>query len=198
MLVSELEAKYTGQVSKKLIDALADRLSVRVEKEEDIKGIIDELEKSPVRIADIQAESDRRATELTHRIKELEKQKGETAPPASPPEPKQGESKDEFLSRLEKIEKLIEDNLKREQKQKAMEVFHSRVESLKIPKAMYESVQVDTIDQVDDHVKQLDERYKELVKQIKGPEPTEPPKKGDPAAARQRIIDDIRKFSKTI
>ncbi len=200
-LVSELEAKYTGQLTKKLIEGLADRLSERVEKEEDIKGVIDELEKSPVRIADIQAESDRRATELTQRIKELEKQKVETKPAAPPeptPTPQPTTTKEEFMSRLDKIEKLIEDNLKREQRAKAMDVFQKRVEILKIPRALYEGVQVDTIDQVDDNVKQLEERYKELVKQIKGPEPTEPPKKGDPAAERQRIIDDIKRFSKKI
>jgi hypothetical protein len=192
-LVAELKGKYQGQTTTKFIDSLADRLIVKVEKEEDIKGVIDELENSPVKVADIQAEGDRRATELTQKIKELEKKAGET-PPRVEPKPKD----DDTLSRLEKIEKMLLERELREKSERAMVQFKKRIDELKIPRAMIEGIEVESTDVVDDHVSKVEKRYKELVNQIKGPEGENPPKKGDPAAARQKVVDEIRKFSKNI
>jgi hypothetical protein len=194
-LVAELKTKYQGQTTTKFIEGLADRLIGKVDKEEDIKGVIDELDNSPVKIADIQAEGDRRATELTQRIKELEKKAGETPPKV---EPKPEKKDDDTLTRLEKIEKMLLEREQREESQKAMDQFKARIDALKIPRAMIEGIKVESTDAVEDHVSNVEKRYKDLVNQIKGPSGDDPPKKGDPAKEKQRVIEEIKKYSKNI
>jgi chromosome segregation ATPase len=193
-LVAELKTKYQGQTTAKFIEGLADRLIVKVEKEEDIQGVIGELDKSAVTVADIQAEGDRRATELTQRIKELEKQVAKTKEKPEPPPP----PPDDVSARITNLEKMVADSLKRDERQRAMAAFHDRIDTLKIPRAMIEGVMLEKIDDVDDHVQQVKARYEKLVNEIRGALPEDPPRKGDPAAIKKQVIDDIRRFSKQI
>ena len=193
-ILSELTKKYTGQASKKYLENLAERLAEKIEKEEDIQGVIDELEASPVKIGDLQTEGDRRVAELK---KELEALKKKPEPPSPDPVDKlknlntEGTSQ-EVLRELESLKKEIAQERKERQRQAARAALMERIKDKQIPKALIDDATVDSVDEVDQAVERLTEKADAIRKELGTPS-QEPPKKGDqPAASKKQIVDDFQ------
>ena len=79
-ILAQLKAKHPG-VSEKVLGLIADKLVAKVTAEDEIEGVITELDNLPISIKDyadfLQKEGDRRVTEATRKPKE-----GELTPPA--------------------------------------------------------------------------------------------------------------------
>ena len=195
-ILSELTKKYTGQASKKYLENLAERLAETIEKEEDIQGVIDELEASPVKIGDLQTEGDRRVAELK---KELEALKKKPEPPSPDPDDKlknlntEGTSQ-EVLRELESLKKEIAQERKERQRQAARAALMERIKDKQIPKALIDDATVDSVDDVDLAVERLTEKADAIRKELGTPS-QEPPRKGDHlTTSAKQVEEDIKKW----
>ena len=195
-LLAELKKNYEGRLTSKFTEQLADRLAGKVEKAEDIQGVINELENAPVKIQDLQSEGDRRAKELSNRIKELESQlekKPEPPPPSTPD--------DKFNALVEKVnnfEAYLQKQAQEKQAAKAHDLLLKRVESKQIPRVLVEDAAPQSEDEVEQIITKAEARFEQLKKDIGVVRGEDPPRKGDPAADNRKIIEDIKKFTKTI
>ncbi len=183
----ELIKKYSGQATKEYLENLAERLAEKLEKEEDIEGIMTELENSPVRIGDLQTEGDRRVAKLK---KELEELKKKPEPPKEPPKPP--EKDDEVAKQIAELKKQIEDDRKDRQRQAARAKLMERIKDKQIPKALTDDIVVDSVDEVDEVFEKLVEKSEAIRKEL-GTSDQEPPRKGDPpVTSKKQIIEDLQ------
>ena len=189
LLKTELKTKYAGQLSSKFVEQLADRLISKVEKEEDIKGVIDELEKSPIKIMDLQAEGDRRASELTQKITDMrgELEKLKKAPKEAEPKKDADDPLKELREKLAEIERR---DRVREVKSKLKE----RAKEKKIPSILLDSIDIDDEAKIDDVLTGLEAKAKELKQQmISEGLVTEPPMRSSSRGNDEAITEDIKK-----
>lgn len=187
-LKSELLKKYSGQTTRDYLENLAGRLAEKIEKEEDIQGVIDELDSSPVKIGDLQTEGDRRVAKLKKELEELKKKKAEPAP-LPPPDPGSDVSRE-----IAELKKAIDQERRERRKQEARAKLMERVKDKQIPRALIDDVVIDSVDEVDDAVQRLQEKAEAIRKEIGTPS-QEQPKKGDPVQTSQKqVIEDLEKF----
>jgi hypothetical protein len=172
-LKAELKSKYTGQLTSKFIDSLAERLSEKVEKEEDIQGVLSELEKSPIKISDLQAEGDRRATEVGAKLQELRSEMEKLK--KAPKEPEHEKDDEDPLKELrEKLNEIERRDRVREVKSKLTE----RAKEKKIPRFLIDTADIDDESKIDEVIEGLESKAKELKQQmISEGLVTEPPKR---------------------
>lgn len=186
-LVAELKKKYTGQLTSKFIESLAERLSEKVEKEEDIEGVISELEQSPIRVQDLQVEGDRRATDLKKQVEELqEKLKQPPSPPKTDP-PRTDTSE---------LEQKLADLERKWSQREARSALLEKAKEKRIPQVLLANVQVDDPAKVDEVLERLEEQSTALKQEmLKEGLVTEPPKKPQGGADdSKQTRDDIEKF----
>ncbi len=183
-LLAELTKKYAGLATKEYLENLAERLAGKIEKEEDIQGIIDELEASPVKIGDLQAEGDRRTVKLKKELEELRKK------PEPPPPPKP----DDVSAQIAELKKEIEGERKERQRQAARATLMERIKDRQIPKALTDDIVIDSVDDVDDYVDKLTQQTEAIRKEIGTPS-QDPPRKGDPMKlSAKQIEEDIKNW----
>lgn len=188
-IIAELRVKYPGQLSSKFMDSLADRLAAKVEKEEDIQGAVGELDNSLIRVLDIQAEGDRRATELQKTISEM---KAELNKKVDTPPPDTAAAVQALQERLNQLEQ-----------EKQNEAIHYKLmeagRERKIPKVLLESATAKTAEEVDSVIQALEAKAVELRKELGVEIGTDPPRKATgPATTKEQVTDDIKQFSKNI
>ncbi len=182
-LIAELKTKYAGQLTTKFIESLAERLIVKVEKEEDIEGVISELDNSPIRVQDLQAEGDRRATDLNKKIQEMEerlkeKPKESVEPPKDPPDT------GDIDKRFAELEKKLS-------QRDAMITLRERAKEEKIPSVLLSGVQIEHPDKVEEVLEGLKTKTSQLQKEMIGANLVgEPPKKGTSGANNK---DQVRR-----
>lgn len=193
-LLAELKTKYAGQLTSKFIEQLTDRLILKVEKDEDIQGVIDELDNAPVKIQDLQSEGDRRAKELSNKIKELEAQltkKIEPAPPSTP-----DDKYNELLERMKNFEGYMTNQAREKEAAKAHDLLLKRLESKQIPRVLVEDAAPQSEDEVDGIILKAEARFEQLKKDIGVVKGEDPPRRGDQAAEQRKVIDDIKRITK--
>lgn len=186
-LVAELKKKYTGQLTSKFIESLAERLSEKVEKEEDIEGVISELEQSPIRVQDLQVEGDRRATDLKKQVEELqEKLKQPPSPPKA--DPPRTDTSD--------LEQKLADLERKWNQREARSALLEKAKEKRIPQVLLANVQVDDPAKVDEVLERLEEQSTALKQEmLKEGLVTEPPKKPQGGADdSKQTRDDIERF----
>lgn len=193
-IIAELKKKYAGQLTSKFMASLAERLSEKVEKEEDIEGVIGELESSVVKIGDIQTEGDRRVSELNAKLKEYERQVEELQ--AKPPEDKTIQDKVD-ITKLEGMIRSLQDKFDAKEKEalrdKARAMLLERVADKRIPKVLLDKVDVGSPDEVDEAIERLEEDHKLLRKEMGVDLSQDPPRRGEPnTGSAKQIIDDLR------
>ncbi len=189
-LKAELKTKYAGQLTSKFIDSLAERLSEKVEKEEDIQGVLSELEKSPIKISDLQAEGDRRATEVGAKLQELRSEMEKIKKAPKEPDPKKDEE-DPLKELREKLNEIERRDRVRDIKSKLTE----RAKEKKIPRVLIDSVDIDDESKIDEVIEGLATKAKELRQQmISDGLVTEPPKRPSAGGSDdEEITKDIHK-----
>jgi len=187
-LVAELKKKYAGQLTTKFIENLADRLSEKVEKEEDIEGVISELEQSPIRVQDLQAEGDRRATDLKKQIEELQDKIKQPTKPTDPPKPPRTDTSE--------LEQKLADLERKWSQREARNSLIEKAKEKRIPQVLLNNVQVDDPEKVDEVLQRLEEQSSALKQEmIKEGLVTEPPKRPQGGADdKKQTRDDIEKF----
>lgn len=203
--MAELEKKYTGQLTKKFMENLADRLAVKVKEEKDIEGAIAELENSPIRVTDLQSEGDRRATELQTKFQqtkaeiEADKNKIKEELERLKEKPPGSDNKGDD----DKIKKLEERLATFEQRETEREIKSQLVEKAKekkIPPALYKNLKIESVDEIDQVVNDLEKEAQEIKQAwINEGVVQKSPSKGDGGASgNEQIEDDIKTFSKGI
>lgn len=172
LLKTELKTKYAGQLTSKFVEQLADRLISKVEKEEDIKGVIDELEKSPIKITDLQQEGDRRASELTQKITEMRGELEKLKKPPKEPDPKKDDDP------LEELREKLAEIERRDRVREVRSKLKERAKEKKIPSILIDGIDIDDEAKIDDTLTGLEAKAKELKQQmISEGLVTEPPKR---------------------
>jgi len=195
-ILTELKKKYSGQLTTKFMESLAERLAEKVTKEEEIQGVIDELEKSPIKITDLQAEGDRRATELQKTTQELQDEikalKEEKADPPSD-DKKKGDQKD-YDQEIKALQKKLEGLEKLNKQRDARATLKERAKEKKIPSVLYEELKVDSVDEVDNIVTKLEEKALALRQEIinESVKDKKPVMGSGPVGNKQQIIDDYK------
>ncbi len=187
-LKAELTKKYAGQATKEYLENLADRLAEKIEKEEDIQGVIDELEANPVKIGDLQTEGDRRVAKLKKELEELRKK------PEPPPKetPKPPIKDDTVAEQIAELKKQIEDDRKERQRQAARAKLLERIQDKQIPKALTDDIVVDSVDEVEEAAERLIQKADAIRKEMGTPN-QEPPKKGDgQQTSRKQVVEDLK------
>jgi len=200
-LLLELNKKYAGQATSKFLESLAERLAEKVEKESEIEGIIAELDKSPIRVTDLQSEGDRRATELQAKFT---KTKSEIEAEKARIEDELKKLKDPGLPKDDDQIKKLEDRLAAfEQKEAEREIRNTlseRAKAKNIPPALYRHVTVKSLDEIDGVVADLEKESQDIKQAwinegVVGKPPSKPDgKPGD----NEQIKSDIETFSKNI
>jgi len=191
-LAAELKQKYAGRLTTKFIDELTERLSVKVTEENQIQGVINELEQSPLKITDIQGEGDRRATELQQKIKDLQAElENAKKPPPAPPPP----GSDPMLEAIKAMQSRFEALEAEGKKEKAKAVLAERIKDKQIPSVLLQAVVVNTPDEVDEAVKRLEQQTAELRKEMGHIEPDIPRRATGQAGTKEQITADIKALS---
>ena len=164
-IFAELKKKYAGQLTTKFIESLADRLSEKVEKEEDIEGVIGELEFSPIKVTDLQAEGDRRATEVSVKVKDLKEQieKLKNPPKEEPKGEPNGEPKHDHYTELKKE---LDEIKKRESRRELLTKLTEKAKAKNIPQVLIDNTSIDIEDDVDEVLSGLEAKAKELKQQM--------------------------------
>lgn len=207
-IIAELEKKYTGRLSKKLIDEIAERLSTKVKDEQEIEGVIkSELEESTIKISDLQSEGDRRATELqtkfTRTKSEIEAEKAKIKDELEElknkaPGPKKDNDKDD-----DRVKQLEDRLLAFEQKEKEREVrgeLETRAKAKKIPSALVKRVKIESVDEIDNVISDLEKESQEIRQAWinEGVVGKAPGKSDSDPDDNEQIISDIKEHSKNI
>ena len=194
-ILAELKAKYSGQLTSKFMESLSERLATKVTKEEDIQGVISELENSPIKITDLQTEGDRRATELQKRNKELQDEinalKVRTPePPAEPPKP----GAPDWAKDLQSLRSELDSMKKADQQRQARAALVERAKEKKIPSLLVDGVMVDSIDEVNEIVSKLEEKATALKQELinEGLAGKPPAKPSGVYGAKEQIANDIK------
>lgn len=202
-ILLELQKKYAGQATSKFLENLSERLAKKVEKEEDIQGVIDELDNSPITIGDLQAEGDRRATELqtkfTKTKSEIEAEKQAIKDELDGLKTKApGPPKDE-----DRVKQLEDRLIAFEQKEKEREVrteLESRAKAKKIPSALVKRVKIDSVDEIDNIIADLEKEAQEIRQGWinEGVVGKAPGKSDSEPGTDEQIKSDIEEYSKNI
>ena len=191
--MAELKKKFDGQLTTKFMESLSDRLALKIKEESEIEGAIAELENSPIKITDLQAEGDRRATaeqakqkDLKEKIKELESKK------EPPKEPEKVSDNNSLKALEEKIEEMEKDRKRREAKSK----LEAKAKEKKIPQVLIENANVESEEEIEEALVNLEAKSKELKQQfLDDGLVTEPPKKPSGGAGDDtQIKEDIKAF----
>lgn len=200
-LLLELQKKYAGQATTKFLENLAERLAEKVTKEEELQGIIDELERSPIRVSDLQAEGDRRATELQTKFSktkaDIEAEKARVEAELEKLKVLPGPGDDDKIKQLENRLAAFE---QKEQEREVRSALHERAKAKNIPAALYKHVAIKSVDEIDGIVSDLEKEAQDIRQAwindgvvAKAPARSD----GDPSNNAQ-IKDDIATFSKNI
>lgn len=186
-LKSELIKKYTGQARKEYLESLAERLADKVEKEEDIQGVLSELENSPIKIGDLQTEGDRRVAAIRKELDELKRKKPEPPPTTKPDD-------GDVSAQIAELKREILEERKGRQRQEARAELIERTRDKQIPKALIDDVKIDSVEEVESAVERLVEKTEALKKEWGGIGGQEPPKRGETGSNRKQVVDDLLKF----
>lgn len=176
-ILAELKTKYAGQLTSKFMESLAERLSEKVEKEEDIEGAIGELDGSPIKVTDLQAEGDRRATEVSAKVKDLRDQLEQLkkTPKDDPKDPPKDPPKDDQYAELKKE---LDEIKQREKRREVMGRLTERAREKKIPDILLDGITPAEDDDVDEILTGLEAKAKKLKQQmIQEGLVSEPPKR---------------------
>lgn len=194
-ILAELKAKFSGQLTSKFMESLSERLAIKVTKEEDIQGVISELENSPIKITDLQVEGDRRATELQKRNKELQDEINalKTKTPKTTAEP-QTQDAPEWVKELQSLKSELDSLKKVDQQRQARAALVERAKEKKIPSLLVDGVTVDSIDDVDEIVSKLEEKATALKQELinEGLAGKPPAKPTGTFGAKEQIAQDIK------
>ncbi len=201
-ILAELRKKYEGQATLKFLESLAERLAEKVKEEKDIQGAISELENSPIRVTDLQSEGDRRATELqakfTKTKSEIEAEKARIEEELNKlKEPGTKKPDDDQIKKLE--DRLAAFELK-EAKREIRNTLAERAKLKSIPPALYKHVTVNSLDEIDGVVADLEKEAQDIKQAwindgVVSKAPSKPDgKPGD----NEQIKSDIETFSKNI
>lgn len=164
-ILAELKKKYAGQLTQSFMENLADRLAEKVTKEEEIQGVIDELDKLPIKIKDLQAEGDRRATELQksskQKVEELEAEIQKI----------KGLKKDEPLEKdydkeIQALKQQIDDLSSTNKKERAVSKLREMAKSKKISSVLVDSVSIDDESKIDEVIKVLEEKQLKIKQEM--------------------------------
>lgn len=186
-LKSELEKRYAGQASKKYLENLAERLAHKVEKQEDIEGVLKELEDSPVKISDLQVEGDRRVSEIK---KKFEEKPPKESPPDTTPEPSK-----QPTDELDAIKRELAEMRRDRERAKARAALMERTAGKNIPRALLDDVHVDSVDDVDTAIERLEKKSEALRKEWGVALAQDPPKKGEkPSGPTRAAVEDIMRI----
>lgn len=184
-LLAELKKKYTGQLTTKFMDSLAERLAAKVEKEEDIEGVISELDNSPIRVQDLQVEGDRRTSEMQAKIREMEEK---LTKPEPKPETKPETPANAIEAKFAELEKKIN---QREARLALME----RAKEKNIPSVLLSGVNIESADRVDEVLSDLEQKATKLKQEmIDQGLVSEPPKKPTGGVKDEQAKRDIEKY----
>ena len=199
-LLAELKKNYEGRLTSKFTEQLADRLAGKVEKAEDIQGVINELENAPVKIQDLQSEGDRRAKELSNRIKELESEltKKKETPPEPPPSTPPDNLFNTVMEEMKQLRAEVQQQKQEKAAEKAKQLLLTKLEGKKIPRVLIEDANPQSAEDVDEIIQKAEAKFEQLKKDIGVVAGEEPPRRGDPAAEQRKVIDDIKRITKTI
>jgi hypothetical protein len=196
-LLAELKKKYTGQLTVKYMEALAERLEPKVKDEKDIEGVINELENLPIKITDLQAEGDRRATDeqkraqaqaaqLQTQIDELKKAK------IDEPRPTGGGAYD---LQINELKKQLTDLQHFTKKQTATSMLREVAGKKKIMSSLLEGVEIDDVSKVDEVIEKLEAKQTAIRQEFINTElGGEAPKKSTAKATNEQIRSDIEKY----
>ncbi len=170
-ILAELKKKLSG-LSNELLGLLADKLAVKATTDDQIQGVVDELEKSPIPVTEfatfLQKEGDRRATaaqqthERTLREKFDFKEKSKSAESASAEGKDQNADDDEIKSEVAALRKKLDDLEKKEQRQKVQDAFMKKVEEKKLPLALTKGRVAESEDQIDALITEMEKDYTEI------------------------------------
>lgn len=190
-ILTELKKKYSGQLTVKFMESLADRLAINVKDEKEIEGALSELDKSHIKITDLQAEGDRRATELQNQIQLLQ---GELTKlkEVKPPEPGKPDESGGFLTELKTLKQELEDFKKLDRQREARAKLTERAKEKKIPSMLIETAQIESLDQLETVLSSLEEKSTALRQEFKNSElKSNPPAKGQGTPATE-IQNEIK------
>ncbi len=187
-LLAELKKKFAGQATAKFLEQLSERLIGKVVKDEDVEVVINELENSPISIADLQSEGDRRVTEA-----QVKWRKPNDPPTPDPPKP------DPTETALEAQLKKLSEKLERLEKQEVSKSFHERLtakmKEAKIPEGLAQGVSSD--EDLETAFEAVKNRYEEIRSHmVKEGVIVAMPRQGDPVNEDTLTKSDIENLSK--
>jgi acid stress-induced BolA-like protein IbaG/YrbA len=187
-ILSSLKTKYKNLgFGDKSFDGVADYLAKTVKEETDIETAIDGVE--PL-LKVFQSESDRRATELQTKTKELQEQI-ETLKKVKPgEEPKPDDVNTQIKALRDELE-----GLRKLDKQRGVQAkFTEQAKAKKIPSLLIEGVQVDSEDEIEGVLTKLEEKAKALKQELINEGLIDkPPARGSGAASsKEQIANDIK------
>jgi hypothetical protein len=192
-ILAELKKKYAGQLTVKFMEGLAERLEPKVKEEKDIEGVISELDNLPIKITDLQAEGDRRASAEQLRAKEqaeaLQK-KIEELNQKKVDDPK-GTGAGTDL-KIQALEKQVNELLNQTKKQAATSKLREIAGTKKIMPSLLSDIEIEDESKIDEVINKLEAKQNQIRQefidqQIVG----EPPKKGTGKPTNEQIKQSI-------
>jgi len=194
-ILAELKKKYEGKLTVKFMESLADRLLAKVTEESQIEGAINELDNSLIKITDLQAEGDRRATEFQNKVKEMqetiEKLK-QPKEPQKPTEPNTNPNWEELQRRLDAMENAQKTQL-------VMAKFNEKAKDKKIPLSVLEGITLKDEGDIDAAIEKAEKKFLALKQEMLNEGLViEAPKKPTGGAKDEKILNDIKEGSKSI
>jgi len=191
-ILAELKKRFEGRCTSKFMESLADRLSAKITKEEEIKGVIDELENGVIKITDLQAEGDRRATEIQNKAKELELKIAELEKSKKKePEPQPGATN--YDAQIKELQDKLDLLNSTNKKDKAVSKLREMAKVKKISAILLENVNIEDETQVEAVMAELEGKQAKLKQEmIESGDIISAPKKGTPAAASSEIAEQIK------
>jgi len=188
-ILNALKTKFKNLgFGEKAFDGVADYLAKTVTEETQIDNAIGGVE-SLLKV--FQSESDRRATELQTKTKELQEQlealkkKSESGDPLKP---------DDFSIQLNALKDELEGLKKLDKQRETRATFIERAKVKKIPLVLIENVQVDSEDEIDSVLTKLEEKATALKQELinEGLSDKPPVKGSGPASSKEQVINDIK------
>ena len=192
-ITAELKTKFKDLgFADKAFDGVAEYLSKTVTEEKDIETAISGVE--PLLKA-FQAESDRRATELQKTTKELQEEiKTLKEKKDDPPNPKKKDDNPDYDGQIKALQEKLEGFEKFDKQREARAELKERAKEKKIPAVLLKNVNVDSIDEIDSIVSNLEKEALALRQEIinESTSKDRPVVGSGGAGNKEQIADDIR------
>ncbi len=169
-IIAELKKKYSGQLTIKFIEVLADRLLPEITDESKIEEVINaRLETGVVKPIDLQTEGDRRTAEAVQKEKtlqaEIDRLKKAGKPTEEPPKPDDdaGDDKDDAtLKVIKEMQKEIKLLRAEKQNEQVRGKFETKLKEKGIPVKFGKMIQVEKDEEVDAAVERAEQEFKEF------------------------------------